>query len=72
MSDTKPTLGPRLGSRHSGECRNPEPGAELWTPGYAGVTNRFHPAGSAQQFLSLFSRVCNLFRPHRHFLSAAQ
>ena len=27
---------------------------------------------SAQQFLCLFSRVCNLFRPRRHLFPAAQ
>ncbi len=32
---------------------------------------RFKSVGSAQQFLSLFSRVHNLFRPRRHLLTAA-
>jgi putative transposase len=32
----------------------------------------FQSVESAQHFLSLFSRVCNLFRPRRHLLSAAQ
>ena len=33
-------------------------------------TQGFKSMDSAQQFLSLFSRVCNLFRPRRHLLSA--
>jgi putative transposase len=32
----------------------------------------FKSMNSTQQFLSLFSRVCNLFRPRRHLLPAAQ
>jgi putative transposase len=32
----------------------------------------FRPIDSAQHFLSLFSRVCNRFRPRRHLLTAAQ
>lgn len=32
----------------------------------------FRSMDSAQQFLCLFSRVCNLFRPRRHLLAAAQ
>ena len=32
----------------------------------------FKSMHSAQQFLCLFSRVCNLFRPRRHLLRAAQ
>ena len=32
----------------------------------------FKSVASAQQFLSLYSRTCNLFRPCRHLLSAAQ
>ena len=32
----------------------------------------FKSMNSAQQFLSLFSRACNLFRPRRHLLSAAE
>jgi putative transposase len=32
----------------------------------------FRSMDSAQQFLSLYSRVCNLFRPRRHLLAAAQ
>jgi putative transposase len=32
----------------------------------------FWSVGSAQHFLSLFSRTCNLFRPRRHLLTAAQ
>lgn len=32
----------------------------------------FKSIGSAQQFLSLYSRICNLFRPRRHLLAAAE
>ena len=32
----------------------------------------FRSITSAQQFLSFFSRICNLFRPRRHLLSAAE
>jgi putative transposase len=32
----------------------------------------FETPHSAQHFLSLFSRVCNLFRPRRHLLTAEQ
>ena len=32
----------------------------------------FRSLHSAQQFLSLFSRTCNLFRPRRHLLAAAE
>jgi putative transposase len=32
----------------------------------------FRSIDSAQHFLSLFSRVCNLFRPRRHLLTAEQ
>jgi putative transposase len=32
----------------------------------------FRSMDSAQRFLSLFSRVCNLFRPRRHLLSAVE
>lgn len=32
----------------------------------------FRSMGSAQHFLCLFSRVCNLFRPRRHMLAAAE
>ena len=32
----------------------------------------FKSVNSAQQFLSLYSRVCNLFRPRRHLLAAAE
>ena len=32
----------------------------------------FRSVDSAQQFLCLFSRVCNLFRPRRHLLPAAE
>jgi CubicO group peptidase (beta-lactamase class C family) len=47
VTEQKPTLAPKLGRRRSGESRNPGPGADLWTPAYAGVTNGFHPPGSA-------------------------
>jgi putative transposase len=32
----------------------------------------FRSIDSAQHFVSLFSRVCNLFRPRRHLLTAEQ
>lgn len=32
----------------------------------------FRSIDSAQQFLSLYSRVCNLFRPRRYLLTAAE
>jgi putative transposase len=32
---------------------------------------RFKSPAQAQRFLSAFSRTCNLFRPRRHLLSAA-
>lgn len=52
-------------------------GTHLWT---ADVTKPlrerrmqgFKSIGSAQQFLSLYSRICNLFRPRRHLLAAAE
>jgi putative transposase len=33
---------------------------------------RFRCPTSAQRFLSAFARVCNLFRPRRHLLSATE
>ena len=33
---------------------------------------RFKSIPQAQTFLSTFSRICNLFRPRRHLLSAAE
>lgn len=35
------------------------------------VMRRFKSSASAQRFLNAFSRVCNLFRPGRHRLTAA-
>ncbi len=36
------------------------------------VMRRFKSTASAQRFLDAFSRVCNLFRPGRHRLTAAE
>ena len=33
---------------------------------------RFRCPISAQRFLSAFARLCNLFRPRRHLLSASE
>ena len=33
---------------------------------------RFKSSAQAQRFLTAFSRVCNLFRPRRHLLAAAE
>jgi putative transposase len=57
--------------RSSMRCKNRVEQAHQPTRIRERVMRRFKSAVSAQRFLDAFSRVCNLFRPRRHRLSAA-
>ena len=57
--------------RSTMRCNNPVEPAHQPTRVRERMMRRFRPPAAAQRFLDAFTRVCNLFRPGRHLLSAA-